>query len=228
MVGMRFDIITIFPDLITDAISHSIPGRAIKAGLVEVVPHDLRAYTEDKHNSVDDTPYGGGAGMIFKPEPLAKAIEDIRGESEAPVIYMTAEGRRLDQEAANGLSLKDRMIVICGHYRGIDDRIRQKYVTHELSIGDYVLSGGELPALVLMDAVIRLIPGAIGDAESALDDSFQNGLLDAPWYTRPREFDGMQVPEVLLNGDHEKIAHWREDQALQRTKERRPDLLDEK
>lgn len=224
---MRFDIITIFPDLITDAISHSIPGRAIKAGLAEVVAHDLRAYTEDKHKTVDDTPYGGGAGMIFKPEPLAKAIEDVKGDSEAPVIYTTAEGRRLDQESANAFSLMDRVIVICGHYRGIDERIREKYVTHELSIGDYVLSGGELPALVLMDAVIRLIPGAIGDAESALDDSFQNGLLDAPWYTRPRAFEGMDVPEVLLNGDHEKIASWRHDQALKRTRERRPDLLDE-
>ena len=224
---MRFDIITIFPELITDAISQSIPGRAIKAGLAEVVAHDLRSYTEDKHKTVDDTPYGGGAGMIFKPEPLAKAIEDVRGESEAPVVYMTAEGCRLDQESANGFSLMDRVVVICGHYRGIDERIREKYVTHELSIGDYVLSGGELPALVLMDAVIRLIPGAIGDAESALDDSFQNGLLDAPWYTRPREFEGMTVPDVLLNGDHAKIARWREDQALARTKERRPDLLED-
>jgi len=227
MTLVRFDVITIFPDLVMDAISQSIPGRAIKAGLAEVVAHDLREYTEDKHKTVDDTPYGGGAGMIFKPEPLAKAIEDVRGDSEAPVIYMTAEGRRLDQESANAFSLMDQAIVICGHYRGIDERIREKYVTHELSIGDYVMSGGELPALVLMDAVIRLIPGAIGDAESALDDSFQNGLLDAPWYTRPREFDGMQVPDVLLNGDHEKIAQWREDQALKRTRERRPDLLEE-
>jgi tRNA (guanine37-N1)-methyltransferase len=224
---MRFDVITIFPELIQEAISHSIPGRAIKAGLVEVVTHDLRDYTDDKHKSVDDTPYGGGAGMIFKPEPLAKAIEDVKGESEAPVIYMTAEGRRLNQESANVFSLQEHVILLCGHYRGIDERIRERYVTDELSIGDYVLSGGELPALVVMDAVIRLIPGAIGDAESALDDSFQNGLLDAPWYTRPRTFDGMEVPEVLLNGDHKKITTWREDQALKRTRERRPDLLDE-
>jgi tRNA (guanine37-N1)-methyltransferase len=224
---MRFDVITIFPDLVTNAIMQSIPGRAIKAGLVEVVTHDLRDYTEDKHKTVDDTPYGGGAGMIFKPEPLAKAIEDVRGESEAPVIYLTAEGRRLDQETANAFSLQEHVILLCGHYRGIDERIRERYVTDELSIGDYVLSGGELPALVLMDAVIRLIPGAIGDAVSALDDSFQNGLLDAPWYTRPRSFDGMEVPEVLLNGDHQKITEWREDQAVKRTRERRPDLLDE-
>ena len=224
---MRFDVITIFPELIQEAISHSLPGRAIKAGLVEVVTHDLRDYTDDKHKSVDDTPYGGGAGMIFKPEPLAKAIEDVKGESEAPVIYMTAEGRRLNQESANVFSLQEHVILLCGHYRGIDERIRERYVTDELSIGDYVLSGGELPALVVMDAVIRLIPGAIGDAESALDDSFQNGLLDAPWYTRPRTFDGMEVPEVLLNGDHKKITTWREDQALKRTRERRPDLLDE-
>ncbi len=224
---MRFDVITIFPDLVMHAISQSIPGRAIKAGLAEVMAHDLRGYTEDKHQTVDDAPFGGGAGMIFKPEPLARAIEDVRGDSEAPVIYLTAEGRRLDQETANAFSLQDRIILICGHYRGIDERIREKYVTHELSIGDYVLSGGELPALVMMDAVIRLIPGAIGDAESALDDSFQNGLLDAPWYTRPREFDGMQVPDVLLNGDHAKITEWREDQALRRTRERRSDLLEE-
>jgi tRNA (guanine37-N1)-methyltransferase len=224
---MRFDIITIFPELIRDAISHSIPGRAIKMGLVEVVTHDLRDYTEDKHRTVDDAPYGGGAGMIFKPEPLAKAIEDVKGESEAPVIYMTAEGRRLNQETANAFSLQDHVILLCGHYRGIDERIRERYVTDELSIGDYVLSGGELPALVVMDAVIRLIPGAIGDAESALDDSFQNGLLDAPWYTRPRAFEGMEVPDILLNGDHKKITAWREDQALKRTRERRPDLLDE-
>ncbi|MBE85035.1 tRNA (guanosine(37)-N1)-methyltransferase TrmD [bacterium] len=224
---MRFDIITIFPDLVMDAIHQSIPGRAIKTGLAEVVAHDLRDYTEDKHKTVDDTPYGGGAGMIFKPEPLAKAIEDVREDSETPVIYMTAEGRRLDQERANAFSLKDRVILLCGHYRGIDERIRKKYVTDELSIGDYVLSGGELAALVLMDAVIRLIPGAIGDAESALNDSFQNGLLDAPWYTRPREFEGMVVPETLLNGDHEKIAQWRADQALERTRTRRPDLLED-
>jgi tRNA (guanine37-N1)-methyltransferase len=224
---MRFDVITIFPDLIRDAISQSIPGRAIKAGLVEVVTHDLRDYTEDKHKTVDDTPYGGGAGMIFKPKPLAKAIEDVKGESEAPVIYMTAEGRLLNQETANAFSFQDHVILLCGHYRGIDERIREQYVTDELSIGDYVLSGGELPALVVMDAVIRLIPGAIGDAESALDDSFQNGLLDAPWYTRPRAFEGMVVPDVLLNGDHKKITAWREDQALKRTRERRPDLLDE-
>lgn len=224
---MRFDVITILPDLIQGAISQSIPGRAIKAGLVKVVTHDLRDYTEDKHKTVDDTPYGGGGGMIFKPEPLAKAIEDVKGESEAPVIYMTAEGRRLNQGIANAFSLQDHVILLCGHYRGIDERIREQYVTDELSIGDYVLSGGEFPALVVMDAVIRLIPGAIGDAESALDDSFQNGLLDAPWYTRPRTFEGMEVPEVLLKGDHKKITAWREDQALKRTRKYRPDLLDE-
>ena len=224
---MRFDVITILPDLIQDAISQSIPGRAIKAGLVEVVTHDLRDYTEDKHKAIDDTPYGGGGGMIFKPEPLAKAIEDVRGKSEAPVIYMAAEGRRLNQGMANAFSLQSHVILLCGHYRGIDERIREQYVTDELSIGDYVLSGGEFPALVVMDAVIRLIPGAIGDAESALDDSFQNGLLDAPWYTRPRTFEGMEVPDVLLKGDHKKIIAWRENQALKRTRKRRPDLLDE-
>ncbi len=225
---MRFDIITIFPDLIRDAMSHSIPGRAMEAGLVEFHAHDLRDHTDDRHKTVDDTPYGGGAGMIFKPEPMARAIEGVRGgDVETPLIYLTADGDRFDQAMANQFSLKPRLILLCGHYRGIDDRIRAQYVTHEVSVGDYVLSGGEFPALVLMDAVTRLIPGVIGDAESALDDSFQNGLLDCPWYTRPREFAGMAVPDVLLEGDHKKIEAWRHEEALRRTRERRPDLLEE-
>ena len=223
---MRFDVITIFPELIRDAMSHSIPGRAIEAGHVALHAHDLRDYTDDRHKTVDDTPYGGGAGMIFKPEPMARAIEDVKGQDTAPVIYLTADGDRLDQSTANHLSLKSRLILLCGHYRGIDERIRTKYVTEEISVGDYVLSGGEFPALALMDAVTRLIPGVIGDAESALDDSFQNGLLDCPWYTRPREFEGMSVPGVLLNGDHEKIEAWRQDEAVKRTRQRRPDLLE--
>ena len=223
---MRFDVITIFPELIRDAMSHSIPGRAIEAGYVALHAHDLRDYTDDRHKTVDDTPYGGGAGMIFKPEPMARAIEDVKGQDTAPVIYLTADGDLLDQATANHLSLKSRLILLCGHYRGIDERIRTKYVTEEISVGDYVLSGGEFPALALMDAVTRLIPGVIGDAESALDDSFQNGLLDCPWYTRPREFEGMSVPDVLLNGDHEKIEAWRQDEAVKRTRQRRPDLLE--
>ena len=224
---MRFDVITIFPDLIRDAMSHSIPGRAIEAEQVELHAHDLRDYADDRHKTVDDTPYGGGAGMIFKPEPMARAIEDVKGEeADTPLIYLTADGNPFNQAMANRLSLKRRLILLCGHYRGIDERIRTQYVTDEVSVGDYVLSGGEFPALVVMDAVTRLIPGVIGDAESALDDSFQNGLLDCPWYTRPREFEGMAVPDVLLNGDHQKIAEWRHEEAIKRTRERRPDLLD--
>ncbi len=225
---MRIDVLTIFPDLIRQVLSQGIPGRAIKAGLVEVQAHDLRDYTDDLHRTVDDTPYGGGAGMVYKPEPIARALKVI--DSERPlekVIFLTPEGRRLDQATANRLSLEANLVLLCGRYRGIDERIRQLYVTDEISVGDYVLSGGELPALVLIDAVVRLIPGAVGDAESALEDSFQNGLLDCPWYTRPQEFEGLPVPEVLLGGNHRLIAEWRREEAMKRTRERRPDLLDE-
>ncbi|MDA0745134.1 MAG: tRNA (guanosine(37)-N1)-methyltransferase TrmD [bacterium] len=225
---MRIDVLTIFPGLIREALSYSIPGRAMRAGLVEVVAHDLRDYTDDVHRTVDDTPYGGGAGMVFKPEPIARALAALpeTGSSSKQIIFLTPEGRRLDQDTVNRLSVQDHLVLLSGRYRGVDERIRERYVTEEISIGDYVLSGGELPALVLIDAVVRLIPGAVGDAESALDDSFQNGLLDCPWYTRPRTFEGMDVPEELLSGDHKRIAAWRQEEALKRTRERRPDLLD--
>lgn len=222
---MRIDVISIFPKQIQDALCYSIPKRAMEDGLVSVFAHDLRSYTTDKHQSVDDTPYGGGAGMIFKPEPLAKALCDV--PQGGRVIFLTPEGRRLNQSLVNELSIEEHLVMLCGHYRGIDERIRQKYVTDEISIGDYVLSGGELPALVLIDAVIRLLPGAIGDAESALEDSFQDGLLDCAWFTRPRSFEGVDVPDVLLSGDHQKVAAWRRENALERTRQRRPDLLDE-
>lgn len=224
---MRIDVLTIFPDLIRHAISFSIPGRAIAAGLADVRVHDIRVFADDKHRTVDDTPYGGGAGMVFKPEPIARALASLSpDDGPAPeVIFLTPEGRRLDQAAANALSLEQHLVLLCGRYRGIDERIRQRYVTREISVGDYVLSGGELPALVLMDAVVRLIPGALGDAESALEDSFQEGLLDCPWYTRPQVFEGLEVPETLLSGDHARIARWRRQEALRRTRERRPDLL---
>ena len=224
---MRFDVLTIFPDLIRDALAYSISGRVLKSGLAEVQIHDIREYANDRHRSVDDAPYGGGAGMVYKPEPIARALKAVLpAEGVSPkVIFLTPEGQRLDQSTTNRLSMESRLVLLCGHYRGIDERIRLRYVTDEISIGDYVLSGGELPALVLMDAVIRLLPGAIGDAESALGDSFQDGLLDCPWYTRPSVFEGLRVPEVLLGGDHRKIAEWRHEEALKRTRERRPDLL---
>ncbi len=221
---MRIDVITIFPDLIRDVLKYSIPRRAIDAGLIDVLAHDLRDHADDKHKTIDDTPYGGGAGMIFKPEPIARAIETL--PEGGRVIFLTPQGRLLTQSVANELSLSDHLVLLCGHYRGIDERIRKNYVDNEISIGDYVLSGGELPALILIDALIRLTPGAIGNAESALEDSFQNGLLDCAWYTRPREFEGLTVPEALLSGDHKKVAQWRRDNARQRTLERRPDLLE--
>ena len=221
---MRIDVITIFPDLIRDVLKYSIPRRAIDAGLIDVLAHDLRDHADDKHKTIDDTPYGGGAGMIFKPEPLARAIDSL--PIGGRVIFLTPEGRQFTQSVANELSLSDHLVLLCGHYRGIDERVRENYVDDEISIGDYVLSGGELPALILIDALIRLIPGAIGNAESALEDSFQNGLLDCAWYTRPREFEGLTVPEALLSGDHKKVAQWRRDNARQRTLERRPDLLE--
>ena len=221
---MRIDVITIFPDLIRDVLKYSIPRRAIDAELIGILAHDLRDHADDKHKTIDDTPYGGGAGMIFKPEPIARAIEALPPGGR--VIFLTPEGRQFTQSVANELSLSDHLVLLCGHYRGIDERVRENYVDDEISIGDYVLSGGELPALILIDALIRLIPGAIGNAESALEDSFQNGLLDCAWYTRPREFEGLTVPEALLSGDHKKVAQWRRDNARQRTLERRPDLLE--
>ena len=221
---MRIDVITIFPDLIRDVLQYSIPRRAIDAGLIDILAHDLRDHADDKHKTIDDTPYGGGAGMIFKPEPIARAIDAL--PEGGRVIFLTPQGRHFTQSVANELSLSDHLILLCGHYRGIDERVRETYVDDEISIGDYVLSGGELPALILIDALIRLIPGAIGNAESALEDSFQNGLLDCAWYTRPREFEGVTVPEALLSGDHKKVAQWRRENARQRTIERRPDLLE--
>ena len=221
---MRIDVITIFPDLIRDVLKYSIPRRAIDAGLIDILAHDLRDHADDKHKTIDDTPYGGGAGMIFKPEPIARAIEAL--PTGGRMIFLTPQGRQFTQSVANELSLSDHLVLLCGHYRGIDERVRESYVDDEISIGDYVLSGGELPALILIDALIRLIPGAIGNAESALEDSFQNGLLDCAWYTRPREFEGLTVPEALLSGDHKKVAQWRRDNARQRTLERRPDLLE--
>lgn len=228
---MIIDIVTALPGIVAGPLEHSIIRRAKKAGLVEIRIHDIRDYSTGKHNQIDDYPYGGGAGMVLKPEPLFACIEVILEQAEKEgkpvdqVIFMTPDAERLDQAIATELSLAGHVIIIAGHYKGIDQRVRDALVTRELSIGDYVLSGGELPALVLVDALIRLIPGVLGDASSALSDSFQEGLLGAPVYTRPAEYRGMEVPPVLLSGDHEAIQDWREQQQLNKTRLLRPDLL---
>ncbi|PPK99566.1 tRNA (guanosine(37)-N1)-methyltransferase TrmD [Parapedobacter indicus] len=225
---MRFDIITVLPGLLESPFAHSILQRAQKKGVCEIVVHNLRDYANNKHKSVDDYPYGGGSGMVMQIEPFAACIEQLQeARKYDEVIFMTPDGTTLNQTIANNLSTKGNLMVLCGHYKGIDQRIRDVFVTRELSIGDYVLSGGELPAAVLVDAVVRLVPGVLSDETSALSDSFQGGLLDAPVYTRPADWRGNKVPDVLLSGNEGAIHAWRDEQALARTKERRPDLLDE-
>ena len=207
----------------------SILKRAQKKGLVEIVVHDLRDYTMDKHRRVDDYPFGGEAGMVMQVEPVDRCISHLKSERDYDeVIFVTPDGETFDQPMANRLSLAENLIILCGHYKGIDYRIREHFVTREISIGDYVLTGGELPAAIIADAVVRLIPGAIGDEQSALSDSFQDGLLAPPVYTRPADYKGWKVPEVLLSGHQAKIDEWRYEMALQRTRERRPDLLENK
>lgn len=225
---MRFDIITVLPALLDSPFAHSILQRAQKKGLSEIHVHNLRDYSTHKQKSVDDYPYGGGSGMVMQIEPFARCIEKLQNERDYDeIIYMTPDGTTLNQGIANDLSTKGNVIVLCGHYKGIDQRIRDVFVTREISIGDYVLSGGELPAAILVDAIVRLIPGVISDETSALSDSFQDGLLDAPIYTRPAEWRGHKVPDILLSGNEAKINAWRDEQQLQRTQERRPDLLNE-
>lgn len=226
---MRIDLITALPGLVEEPLQHSIVQRAQDADAVEICVHDLRKYAVGKHRQIDDYPYGGGAGMVLKPEPLFRSVEAIeKDEGEADeVIFLTPDGERLDQPMVNRLSMNEHLILIAGHYKGIDQRVRDVLVTRELSIGDFVLSGGELPALVLVDAIVRLLPGVLGDASSALTDSFQDGLLDAPVYTRPAEYRGHSVPEVLRSGDHKRVEKWRDDKRLEKTRERRPDLLPE-
>ena len=224
---MRIDIVTALPEIVRGPLGHSILRRAADKGLVDVRVHDLRDYTTDKHRQIDDYPYGGGAGMVLKPEPIFACIEALADEGDAidEVVFLTPDGSVFQQRLANALSLKKRLVLLAGHYKGVDQRVRDALVTREVSIGDYVLSGGELPALVLVDAIVRLLPGVLGDATSALSDSFQDDLLDAPVYTRPPEFRGAGVPEVLRSGDHGRIAAWREEERLRKTRERRPDLL---
>ena len=223
---MRFDIITVLPGLLESPFAHSILQRAQKKGLSEIHVHNLRDYSTNKHKNVDDYPYGGGSGMVMAIEPFANCINKLKEErAYDEVIFMTPDGVTLNQGIANELSIKKNIIVLCGHYKGIDQRIRDIFVTREISIGDYVLSGGELPAAVLVDAVVRLIPGVLSDETSALSDSFQGDLLDAPVYTRPADWNGYRVPDVLLSGNPAKIDEWRDEQAFERTKQRRPDLL---
>lgn len=224
---MRIDIISVVPGLLQSPFEHSILKRAQSRGLLEVQVHNLRDFTPYRHGQVDDYQFGGGAGMVMMPEPLALAIEHLQKErSYDEIIFMTPDGPVLEQKTANTLSLKQNLLIICGHYKGIDQRIRDHFVTMEISIGDYVLSGGELAAAVLVDAIGRLIPGVLNDETSALSDSFQDDLLSHPVYTRPADFRGWKVPEVLLCGDPKKIDVWRYEQALERTRERRPELLD--
>ncbi len=223
---MHIDIITVQPDLLKSPFEHSIMKRAQDKGLLVVEIHHLRKWAVNEYGQIDDYQYGGGAGMVMMCEPLANAIEALQKEKTYDdIIYLTPDGQTLNQKIANSLSLKNNLLMICGHYKGIDERIREKYITREVSIGDYVLSGGELAAAVLVDAIGRLIPGALGDETSALTDSFQDDLLAPPVYTRPVDWNGMKVPDVLMSGDHKKIEDWRYEQSVQRTKERRPDLL---
>ena len=225
---MRIDIISAVPQVLTGPLEHSIVGRAREKGLVEIHVHDLHDFSENKHRKVDDYSYGGGAGMVLSAQPIFSCIETLQSERDYDDVFFTApDGEQLNQDMANAFSLKENIIILCGHYKGVDQRVRDELITREVSVGDYVLSGGELPAMTIVDALVRLIPGAIGDAESALNDSFQDGLLDTPVYTRPSTFKGLKVPNVLLSGDQKKIEEWRNEQAIIKTKERRKDLFEQ-
>ena len=223
---MRIDILTVVPELLDSPLSHSIVGRAVKKGLVDIRVHNLRKYGIGPRKNVDDYSYGGDAGMVMRIEPVYDMIEELRAERDYDeVIYLSPDGERLDQGISNELSLKENLILLCGHYKGIDHRIREHLVTREISVGDYVVSGGEIPAALLTDSIVRLIPGALTDETSALSDSFQDGLLSPPVYTRPVEFHGWKVPDVLLSGNPKLIEAWQDEQALERTKRLRPELL---
>ncbi|MAT40249.1 MAG: tRNA (guanosine(37)-N1)-methyltransferase TrmD [Ectothiorhodospiraceae bacterium] len=225
MTPTRFDILTGFPKLVHSPLHESMIKRAQEFGKAEIVVHDLRDYTHDKHKSIDDTPYGGGAGMVLKPEPVFECMDALSAQREYDEVILTAAGgEKFTQSLANELSLKRNIAIVCGHYKGVDQRVSDALITREVSIGDYVMTGGELAALVMIDTIIRLLPGVVGDSESMLTDSFQSGRLDCPYYTRPPEYRGMRVPDVLLSGDHKKIRQWREEESERRTQERRPDL----
>ncbi|MFO7979034.1 MAG: tRNA (guanosine(37)-N1)-methyltransferase TrmD [Bacteroidales bacterium] len=225
---MRIDILTIFPEMFQGPFSESIIKRAVKKNLVEIHLHNIRDYSVTKHHNVDDYPFGGGAGMVMMIEPIDRCINELKSQRHYDeIIFMTPDGETLTQPVSNHLSTMNNLILLCGHYKGVDERVREHFITREISIGDFVLSGGELPAAVLCDSIIRLIPGVLGDECSALSDSFQDQLLSPPVYTRPAEYKGLKVPPVLLSGHDRKIAEWRHEQALKRTQERRPDLLGE-
>jgi tRNA (guanine37-N1)-methyltransferase len=227
--GMKFDVVTIFPRMVEAGLAEGVVRRGIDQGLLDVRVHDLRTFTTDRHRTVDDVPFGGGPGMVMKVEPFVRALETIRRERGTPgaVVLLSPQGRRFDQGEAERLRRLGHVAFLCGRYEGIDERVRDLVATEELSVGDFVVSGGELPALLVIDAVSRLVPGVVGDRESVEQDSFAQGILDHPHYTRPAEFEGRRVPDVLLSGHHAEVRRWRMKQALRRTQDRRPELIDE-
>ena len=222
---MHIQILTLFPAMFAGPFSESIIKRAVAQGLVRVSIHNIRDYTHDKHHVVDDYPFGGGPGMVLKPEPVFEAVESVRGSEDVPVVLLTPQGRPFNQRIAGELAQSRELVLICGHYEGVDERVREHLSTDEISIGDYILSGGEIAAMVVVDAVVRQIPGVLGSEISAIEDSHSNGLLEHPQYTRPSSFRGWSVPEILLSGNHAEIDRWRREQSLRRTLERRPDLI---
>jgi tRNA (guanine37-N1)-methyltransferase len=223
---MKIDILTIFPEMVEFPLKQSLIGKALEKGIVEIKINDIRDFAKDKHVTVDDVPFGGGSGMVMKIEPLTLVLESVLDSSiQSRIVLTTAQGRRFDQKRAKELSLVEHLIIICGHYKGVDERIKELFPLEEMSIGDYVLTGGEFASLVIVDAVVRLIPGVLGNFESAQADSFLEGILGYPEYTRPKEFRGKKVPEVLVSGDHEKVRSWRRGKALTKTLEQRPELL---
>lgn len=223
---MRIDILTVFPEMFTPVVATGVVGKAIRAGLAHVETYDLRDYTHDRHRSTDDAPFGGGPGMVMRPDPIFEAIESLDLEPGTPVVLLSPQGKRFDQRDAERFAARDRFVLICGRYEGIDERVIEELATEELSVGDYVLSGGEIPGMLLVDAIVRLLPGALGHGDHALeDDSHTSRLLQHPQYTRPAEFRGLRIPDVLLSGDHSAIARWRRREALRRTLQRRPDML---
>lgn len=224
---MRIDILTIFPQMFDGPFNHSIIKRAIDKQKVKIFLHDIRDYSTNKHKKVDDYPFSGGAGMVMMADPIVSLIEELKGQrSYDEVIFMTPDGQVFNQSMANRMSSFENIIILCGHYKGVDERVRENYITMEISVGDYVLSGGEIGAMIMTDSLVRLIPGVLGDETSALSDSFQDGLLSPPVYTRPADFKGFKVPDILLSGNDRKIAEWKQQQALDRTKSRRPDLFE--